>query len=102
MAESDGSILFTVISLVPSDIPFTVQVCTRESDPQSAEGLLTAYLTIILKFKGGTIGSRLLQGTFLRCFDCICVYVHTYIHTHTHIYIHTHIHTHTHTHTLYM
>ena len=46
-AESDGSISFTVISLVPSDIPFTVQVCTRESDPQSAEGLLTDYLTFL-------------------------------------------------------
>ena len=42
--ESDGSISFTVISLVPSAIPFTVQVCTREIDPQSAEGLLTEYL----------------------------------------------------------
>ena len=38
--ESDETILFTVISLVMSDNPFTVQVCTRESDPVSAEGLL--------------------------------------------------------------
>jgi len=42
--ESDDSILFTVISLVTSDNPFTVQVCTRESDPVSAEGLLFIYI----------------------------------------------------------
>ena len=39
-AESDGSISFTVISLVASDSPFTVQVCTRDTVPLSAEGLL--------------------------------------------------------------
>ena len=38
--EFDDLISFTIISLVPSDKPFSVQVCTRESDPQSAEGLL--------------------------------------------------------------
>jgi len=38
--ESDGVITFTVISLVPSDKPFSVKVCTREISPQSAEGLL--------------------------------------------------------------
>ena len=37
--ESDGVITFTIISLVPSDKPFSVQVCTREIVPQSAEGL---------------------------------------------------------------
>ena len=36
--ESDGSISFTIISSVASDSPFTVQVCTREIVPQSAEG----------------------------------------------------------------
>ena len=41
--ETDGTILFTVISLVMSDNPFTVQVCTRESNPISAEGLLLVY-----------------------------------------------------------
>ena len=38
--ESDGFISFTVISLIPSDQPFSVQVFTREIVPQSAEGLL--------------------------------------------------------------
>ena len=38
--ESGGSILFTVISLVTSDSPFSIQVCTRDSSPVSAEGLL--------------------------------------------------------------
>lgn len=38
--ESDGSIIFTIISSVPSDRPFTVQVRTREIVPLSAEGLL--------------------------------------------------------------
>ena len=37
--EDNGVILFTVISLVPSDKPFSVQVCTRDIVPQSAEGL---------------------------------------------------------------
>jgi len=41
--ESNGSIIFTVIILVVSDNPFTVQVCTRENDPVSAEGLLLMY-----------------------------------------------------------
>ena len=44
--ESDGSISFTIISSVESDSPFTVQVCTREIVPQSAEGLLKLYKTI--------------------------------------------------------
>ena len=57
--ESEGSILFTVISLVQSDNPFTVQVCTRESDLFSAEGLLymhntksqtLAYYTIVVLY----------------------------------------------------
>ena len=38
--ESDGSISFTITSSVASDRPFTVQVCTREIVPLSAEGLL--------------------------------------------------------------
>ena len=42
--ESDGSMLFTVISLVESDNPFTVQVCTRDSVPVSAQGLLQMYI----------------------------------------------------------
>ena len=42
--EFNGLISFTVISLVPFDEPFSVQVCTRESDPQSAEGLLNVIL----------------------------------------------------------
>ena len=42
--EFDGFISFTVISLVPFDKPFSVQVCTRESNPQSAEGLLILYV----------------------------------------------------------
>ena len=41
--ESAGSILFTVISLVTSDTPFSVQVCTRESVPVSARGLLNQH-----------------------------------------------------------
>ena len=43
--ESDGSIPFTVISLVTSDSPFTVQVCTRDIDPVSAEGMYTYTIT---------------------------------------------------------
>ena len=42
--EYDGVISFTIISLVPSDKPFSVQVCTREADPLSAEGLLKVYV----------------------------------------------------------
>ena len=42
--EFDGVVSFTIISLVPSDKPFSVQVCTREVDPQSAEGLLKSYV----------------------------------------------------------
>ena len=42
--EFDGLISFTIISLVPSDKPFSVQVCTREVDPQSAQGLLILYV----------------------------------------------------------
>ena len=42
--EFDDLISFTIISLVPSDKPFSVQVCTREVDPQSAEGLLILYV----------------------------------------------------------
>jgi len=41
--EFDNVITFTVISLVPSDQPFSVQVCTREIDPESAEGLLKHF-----------------------------------------------------------
>ena len=37
--ESDGSVSFTIISSVASDSPFTVQVCTRDIVPLSAEGL---------------------------------------------------------------
>ena len=37
--ESEGSIAFTVVSSIPSVNPFTVQVCTREIVPVSAEGL---------------------------------------------------------------
>ena len=54
--ESDGSILFTVISLVTSDNPFTVQVCTRDSDPLSAEGLLFIYVVTNLPTKSQTPG----------------------------------------------
>ena len=42
--ENDGVIPFIVISLVPSDKPFSVQVCTREIVPLSAEGLLEVYV----------------------------------------------------------
>ena len=38
-AESDGLIAFTLISSTPSDAPFTVQVCTRDTTPRSAEGI---------------------------------------------------------------
>ena len=38
--ESEGLVSFTIISSVPSDSPFTVQVCTRGIVPLSAEGLL--------------------------------------------------------------
>ena len=37
--ESDGTISFTLMSSVPSDMPFSVQVCTRDLVPQSAAGL---------------------------------------------------------------
>ena len=37
--ESDGVISFTVISLMPTDRVFSVQVCTRDI-PASAEGML--------------------------------------------------------------
>jgi len=48
--ESDGTIAFTVMSVVESDNPFTIQVCTRDSDPVSAEGLLikSCYKTYCL------------------------------------------------------
>ena len=46
--EFNGLISFTVISLVPFDQPFSVQVCTRESDPRSAEGLLKVYVCICI------------------------------------------------------
>lgn len=39
-AESDGVMEFTIITPEPSDRPFSVLVCTRETVPQSAEGLL--------------------------------------------------------------
>ena len=41
--ESDGSISFTIISSVASDSPFTVQVCTRDIVPLSAEGSLKVF-----------------------------------------------------------
>ena len=38
--ESAGVMAFTVISLVRSDRPFSVQVCTRETNSPPATGLL--------------------------------------------------------------
>ena len=46
--ESEGPLIFTVVSLVPSDRPFSVQVCTRDGVlpfPFAAEGLLKISLT---------------------------------------------------------
>ena len=37
--ESDGSMSFTLVSSSISDIPFSVQVCTRDIDPPAAQGL---------------------------------------------------------------
>ena len=42
--ESDGVIDFTLISSAPSDTPFIVQVCTRETNPRSAEGISLNYV----------------------------------------------------------
>ena len=44
--ESDGLISFTITSSVASDRPFTVQVCTREIVPLSAEGLSKCLIII--------------------------------------------------------
>ena len=62
--ESDGSISFIVISLVPSDMPFTVQVCTRESDPWSAGGLLTEHLQDFL---------------LICCIVYMCLHMYTFV-----------------------
>ena len=45
--ESEGPITFTVSSLVPSDRPFSVQVCTTDGDTPltTAKGLLKTSLT---------------------------------------------------------
>ena len=63
--EFNGLISFTVISLVPFDQPFSVQVCTRESDPQSAEGLLKVCVCIIIMY--------------------LTIYVRTYVAVHVYI-----------------
>ena len=39
--EADGFIRFAVELTIQSDIVITVQVCTEETTPVSAEGLLT-------------------------------------------------------------
>ena len=39
-AEADGAIEFVVELTIPSDTVITVQVCTEETTPVSAQGLL--------------------------------------------------------------
>ena len=43
--ESDGVISFTVVSLMPTNRTFSVQVCTRDI-PASAEGMLKTTLLL--------------------------------------------------------